>query len=105
VATRRAAIVRLHDYWYVACRSEELGRRPLRRSIFGMPLALFRDRRGPRKSARRQIADPECDTVHVLAIGGVGFAWAPKLVWHARERADHSGEPPRGAMALVLPRL
>jgi len=37
----------LKDYWYVACLSQELGRtRPLARTIFGVPLALFRDEHG-----------------------------------------------------------
>jgi phenylpropionate dioxygenase-like ring-hydroxylating dioxygenase large terminal subunit len=37
----------LKDFWYVACLSSELGRkRPLGRTIFGLPIALFRDERG-----------------------------------------------------------
>src|SRR5262245_60333497 len=37
----------LADYWYVACTSEELGvRRPLGRTIFGLPIVLFRDATG-----------------------------------------------------------
>lgn len=37
------SVVRIPDYWYVACRSEELGRKPLRRTILGTPMVLFRD--------------------------------------------------------------
>jgi len=34
----------LKDYWYVACLSSELGREsPLSRTVFGVPLVLFRD--------------------------------------------------------------
>jgi phenylpropionate dioxygenase-like ring-hydroxylating dioxygenase large terminal subunit len=36
----------LTRWWYVACRSEELGRRPLARTILGTPIALFRDAEG-----------------------------------------------------------
>lgn len=37
----------LKDYWYVACLATELGRKkPLGRTIFGLPIALFRDERG-----------------------------------------------------------
>ena len=36
----------LPGYWYVACLSRELGRRPLARSVLDVPLALFRDAAG-----------------------------------------------------------
>jgi phenylpropionate dioxygenase-like ring-hydroxylating dioxygenase large terminal subunit len=37
----------LADYWYVACLSTELGSdKPLARTMFGVPMALFRDERG-----------------------------------------------------------
>ena len=42
----RFALPRLYDAWYIACRSRELRRRPLRRLLFGVPLALFRDAGG-----------------------------------------------------------
>ena len=32
--------------WYVACLSAELGRRPLARNVGGVPIVVFRDRRG-----------------------------------------------------------
>lgn len=38
------SVARLHDYWYVACRSRELRGKPLRRVLLGIPLVLFRDR-------------------------------------------------------------
>lgn len=37
-----AALVRLADHWYVACRSDELDKRPLAREVLGLPLVLFR---------------------------------------------------------------
>ncbi|HYT39313.1 MAG TPA: Rieske 2Fe-2S domain-containing protein, partial [Acidimicrobiia bacterium] len=40
----RTSAVELPDEWYVACLSSELGRRrPLVRTVSGMPLCLFRD--------------------------------------------------------------
>lgn len=42
----RTTVVRLPDHWFVACASRELSRRPLPRTIQGVPLALFRDDRG-----------------------------------------------------------
>jgi phenylpropionate dioxygenase-like ring-hydroxylating dioxygenase large terminal subunit len=40
------SVARLNRYWYVACRSAELGKRPIARQILGTPLTLFRDARG-----------------------------------------------------------
>lgn len=34
------------DDWYIVCRESELTRRPLSRTLLGMPLVLFRDGRG-----------------------------------------------------------
>jgi phenylpropionate dioxygenase-like ring-hydroxylating dioxygenase large terminal subunit len=43
----------LKDYWYVACLSTELGRdKPIGRTIFGLPIALFRDERGRASAVR-----------------------------------------------------
>ncbi|MGH7856620.1 MAG: Rieske 2Fe-2S domain-containing protein, partial [Candidatus Binatia bacterium] len=42
----RYSVFRLPSYWYVACRSRDLGRRPLARTLFGTPLVLFRDGEG-----------------------------------------------------------
>lgn len=43
----------LKDYWYVACLSTELGKKkPLGRTIFGLPIALFRDARGRATAVR-----------------------------------------------------
>ncbi|MCA1683009.1 MAG: aromatic ring-hydroxylating dioxygenase subunit alpha [Actinobacteria bacterium] len=39
----RHSVVHLPRWWYVACLSSELGRRPLARTVVGTPLALFRD--------------------------------------------------------------
>ena len=36
------SVARLSRYWYVACESKELGRRPLARTVLGIPLVLFR---------------------------------------------------------------
>ena len=46
VAKGAASVVRLPNYWYVACRSNRLGREPIARTILGMPLVLFRDADG-----------------------------------------------------------
>jgi phenylpropionate dioxygenase-like ring-hydroxylating dioxygenase large terminal subunit len=37
---------RLVDHWYVVCRSEDLGRRPLARTLHGRPLVVFRSEEG-----------------------------------------------------------
>jgi phenylpropionate dioxygenase-like ring-hydroxylating dioxygenase large terminal subunit len=36
----------LHDYWYIACESGELGDKPLSRTVFDRPLAIYRDAAG-----------------------------------------------------------
>ncbi len=36
----------LQPYWYIACTSRQLGRRPLARTVLGTPLALVRDDAG-----------------------------------------------------------
>jgi phenylpropionate dioxygenase-like ring-hydroxylating dioxygenase large terminal subunit len=36
------SVVRLTDFWHIACRSDELGSRPLARTVQGLPLVLFR---------------------------------------------------------------
>ncbi|MGH8999989.1 MAG: Rieske 2Fe-2S domain-containing protein [Acidimicrobiia bacterium] len=44
---RRTSAVMLTRFWYVACRSADLGaRKPLARTVVGVPLALFRDGTG-----------------------------------------------------------
>jgi phenylpropionate dioxygenase-like ring-hydroxylating dioxygenase large terminal subunit len=40
------SIARLARYWYVACQSSELRRKPLARTVVGVPLVLFRDAEG-----------------------------------------------------------
>ncbi len=40
------SVARVLDGWYVACRSSELGERPLAATLLDTPLALFRDERG-----------------------------------------------------------
>ncbi len=40
------SVARLSNHWYVACRSKELRKRPLRRVVLGIPLVLFRDKTG-----------------------------------------------------------
>lgn len=40
------SVVKLADYWYVACESSELGRTLITRTILGIPLVLFRDETG-----------------------------------------------------------
>jgi phenylpropionate dioxygenase-like ring-hydroxylating dioxygenase large terminal subunit len=40
------SVARLRRFWYVACRSAELGRKPLARTVVGVPLVLFRDATG-----------------------------------------------------------
>ena len=42
----RHSVVRLPRYWYVACLSTELRRRPLSRAVLDTPMALFRDGAG-----------------------------------------------------------
>lgn len=42
----RISAVHLRDAWFVACASSELRRKPLARTIQGVPLVLFRDHQG-----------------------------------------------------------
>ena len=35
-------MARVSRAWYIACRAGDLGRRPIRRTILGMPIVLFR---------------------------------------------------------------
>jgi phenylpropionate dioxygenase-like ring-hydroxylating dioxygenase large terminal subunit len=45
-ADRRSSVVRLPGWWYVACLSTELRRRPVARTVLDTPLALWRDADG-----------------------------------------------------------
>jgi len=40
------SVAKLRRFWYVACRSEDLGHKPLARTIVGVPLVLFRSGAG-----------------------------------------------------------
>ena len=40
------SVAKLTDYWYIACPSRRLGRGPLKRTILGLPMVLFRDGSG-----------------------------------------------------------
>jgi len=40
------SVARLPNYWYVACRSRQLGGAPIRRVLLGIPLVLYRDAHG-----------------------------------------------------------
>jgi phenylpropionate dioxygenase-like ring-hydroxylating dioxygenase large terminal subunit len=40
--SRNFSIARLPRYWYIACRSRELGKRPIARTILDRPIVLFR---------------------------------------------------------------
>ncbi|HEY2406324.1 MAG TPA: Rieske 2Fe-2S domain-containing protein [Polyangiaceae bacterium] len=40
------SVAALRRYWYVACRSQELGSKPLSRTVLGVPLVIFRTRSG-----------------------------------------------------------
>lgn len=42
----RASVARLPGHWFVLCLAEELGRKPLARTLLGVPLVLFRDGEG-----------------------------------------------------------
>lgn len=44
--TKAAPERTLHDYWYIAARSHQLGAKPLARTIFSQPIVLFRDAQG-----------------------------------------------------------
>jgi phenylpropionate dioxygenase-like ring-hydroxylating dioxygenase large terminal subunit len=41
-ASRHVSVAPLPEYWYVVCRSRDLRRKPIRRVLMGIPLALFR---------------------------------------------------------------
>jgi phenylpropionate dioxygenase-like ring-hydroxylating dioxygenase large terminal subunit len=38
------SVAKLDRFWYVACRSSDLGRAPIQRTLLGLPLVLFRSR-------------------------------------------------------------
>jgi phenylpropionate dioxygenase-like ring-hydroxylating dioxygenase large terminal subunit len=40
------SVARLRRFWYVACQSEELQRKPIARTVVGVPLVLFRNASG-----------------------------------------------------------
>jgi phenylpropionate dioxygenase-like ring-hydroxylating dioxygenase large terminal subunit len=40
------SVARLASYWYFACRSRELGKRPLARTVLGVPLVIYRGEGG-----------------------------------------------------------
>ena len=40
------SVARLGRFWYVACQSTDLGKKPLARSVLGVPLVLFREKGG-----------------------------------------------------------
>ncbi|HEY8429739.1 MAG TPA: aromatic ring-hydroxylating dioxygenase subunit alpha [Sandaracinaceae bacterium] len=44
---RGTSVARVSRAWYVACRSEELGSRPIARRVLGIPMVLFRGANGP----------------------------------------------------------
>ena len=44
--TNRYSTARVLDGWYAACRSDDLHERPISRTLFDLPVALFRDGRG-----------------------------------------------------------
>ncbi len=41
------SVARLHRYWYVACTSKQLRRKPIGRTVLGIPMVLFRGPDGP----------------------------------------------------------
>jgi len=45
-AKAHVSVARLRRYWYVACQSAELGKKPIARTIVGVPLVLFRNEHG-----------------------------------------------------------
>lgn len=60
--------LRLRDEWYIACRSDRLGRKPLARMILGQPIVLFRDAAG----AAAAVADRCAHRQMRLSAGRVG---------------------------------
>jgi len=44
--TERWSTARVLDAWYAACRSDDLAERPISRTLFDLPVALFRDANG-----------------------------------------------------------
>lgn len=44
--TEQVSVARLPDAWYVLATSDELGAKPLARTLYGIPLVLFRDEAG-----------------------------------------------------------
>jgi phenylpropionate dioxygenase-like ring-hydroxylating dioxygenase large terminal subunit len=40
------SVAAIRDHWYVACRSSELGKKPVAQTILGVPMVLFRGKSG-----------------------------------------------------------
>lgn len=40
------SVANLNAWWYVGCASSELGKKPIQRTILGIPMVLFRDKAG-----------------------------------------------------------
>ncbi|HLV65334.1 MAG TPA: aromatic ring-hydroxylating dioxygenase subunit alpha [Polyangiaceae bacterium] len=72
------SIARLTREWYVACRAETLGKRPLARTVLGVPLVLFRDGEG----RARALLD-RCPHRNVpLSLGRVTFEGHLECAYH-----------------------
>lgn len=88
------SVARLARHWYVACRSTQLRRRPVARTVLGIPMALFRDENG-----RAAALLDRCPHRNVpLSLGRVDAAGR-------LECAYHGWQFDRGGICRVVPGL
>ena len=53
-----ASVARVTDAWYVACEAKQLKGKPIQRTVLGIPMVLFRTKRGAPGSRSTRPAPP-----------------------------------------------
>ena len=77
-------MARLARHWYVACQSKELRKKPLARTVVGLPLVLFRDAEG-----RAQALLDRCPHRNApLSLGRVTNEGRLECAYHGWHRLD-----------------
>jgi phenylpropionate dioxygenase-like ring-hydroxylating dioxygenase large terminal subunit len=86
------SVARPARWWYVACRSTALRRRPLARRLLGMPLVLFRDAGGQPAALLDRCPHRNLP----LSLGRVLASGRLECAYHGWQ-LDASGRCPHGA--------
>ncbi|MFI5317864.1 MAG: Rieske 2Fe-2S domain-containing protein, partial [Myxococcota bacterium] len=85
-ATNRTSTARVLDAWYAACRCDDLHERPIARTIFDRPIALFRNAAGGVGALLDRCAHRNAP-LSLGAVDGAGQLACPYHGW----RFDHTG--------------